>query len=118
MTDLYDARARLAAVESRRIAVKNELDNALAALRQVSGEWAGELAGAKEDLPLVVPQPGNVEEWAIAAQAQNLDLLIRRQAAAAAAREVDRLKAGHLPTLDLIARGNRQRTGGQSVWRR
>ena len=112
VTDLYDARARLAAAEERQIFAKNALDDALEALREVSGEWVGSLAGIKEELPLVVPDPAAVAEWTQAGREQNLSLQVQGLAVEVAAKEVKRLKAGHLPTLDLVARGNRERTGG------
>ena len=112
VTDLYDARARLAAAEERQIFAKNALDDALEALREVSGEWVGSLAGTKEELPLVVPDPSAVAEWTQAGLEQNLALQVQALAVEVAAQEVERLKAGHLPTLGLVARGNRERTGG------
>jgi outer membrane protein len=59
-----------------------------------------------------MPDPAAVEEWTRAGLEQNLGLQIQALAVEAAAQEVERLKAGHLPTLDLVAQGNRERTGG------
>lgn len=112
VTDLYDARARLAAAEGRQILAKNTLDDALEALREVSGEWEGNLAGIKKDLPLIAPDPATAEEWTRVGLEQNLALQVQAFAVAVAAGEVERLKAGHLPKLDLVARLNRQHTGG------
>jgi len=112
VTDLYDARARLTAAEERQIFAKNALDDALEALREVSGEWADSLAGTKKELPLIAPDPAVVEEWTQVGLKQNLGLQVQGLAVKVAAQEVERLKAGHFPTLDLVARGNRQQTGG------
>jgi len=112
VTDLYDARARLTAAEERQISAKNALDDALEGLREVSGEWVDSLAGTKKELPLVAPDPAAAEEWTQAGLKQNLGLQVQGLAVKVAAQEVERLKAGHFPTLDLVARGNRQRTGG------
>ena len=112
ITDVYDARARLAAAEGRQIIAKNAQDDALEALREVSGEWEGSLAGTREELPLVAPEPAAVEEWTQAGLEQNLSLQIQGLAVEVAGREVARRKAGHLPTLDLVAQRDRRRTGG------
>jgi len=112
VTDLYDARARLAAAEERQIYAKDALDDALEALGEVSGQWVGDLAGTKEDLPLAVPDPAAVAEWTQAGLEQNLGLQVQALAVEVAAQEVERLRSGHLPTLGLVARGNRQQSGG------
>ncbi len=112
VTDLYDAQARLAAAQEREITAKNAQDDAFEALREVSGDWVGNPAGIKEDLPLGPPDPATVDQWIEAGLAQNLALQVQALAVDVASQEVDRRQAGHLPTLDLVARGNRQRTGG------
>ena len=112
VTDLYDARARLAAAEERQIIAKSAMDDALEALREISGHGVEDLAGINEELPLVVPDPAEVEEWTKAGLAQNLGLQVQRLVVAVAAQEVERVKARYFPALDLVARGNRQRTGG------
>lgn len=112
ITDLYDAEARLSLAEAREIAAKNALDDALEGLREVSGEWVTDLARLEQEFPLIPPDPEDEQEWVSAALAQNLTLQARNQAVAVAAREVERRRAGQLPTVDLVARGNRQDTGG------
>ena len=112
VTDLYDARARLAAAEGRDILAKNDLDNAVQALREVTGDWTGELAGIRGELPLRPPAPPEVDPWIAAGLTQNLGLQAQEMAVAVSAQEVGRLKAGNYPSLDLVARSNRQKTGG------
>ena len=112
VTDLYDARARLAAAEERQIFAKSALDDAHEAVREVSGEWVGSLAKTRKDLPLVVPDPAEVSAWTQAGLEQNLQLQVQSLTVEVAAREVGRHKAGQYPRLDLVARGNRQNSGG------
>lgn len=112
VTDLYDARARLAAAEGRVILAKNDLDDAQQALRAVTGDWEGELAGIRGDLPLRQPDPADVDAWIEAGLAQNLSLQAQELAVAVAEQEVERLRAGNYPTVDLVARGSRDHTGG------
>lgn len=112
VTDLYDAQARLAAAQERQISAKNAQDDALEALREVSGDWVGSLAGTKKDLPLGPPDPTAIEQWIEAGLEQNLALQVQEAAVEVAGQEVKRRQAGHLPSLDLVARANRGRTGG------
>ncbi|MBT7596730.1 MAG: TolC family outer membrane protein [Gemmatimonadetes bacterium] len=112
VTDLYDAQARLAAAQEREFSAKDAQDDAFEALREVSGDRVANPAGIKEELPLGPPDPATVEQWIEAGLKQNLALQVQALTVGVASREVDRRQAGHLPTLDLVARGNRQRTGG------
>ena len=112
MTDLFDARARLDAAEARQIVVKHARDDALQGLSEVCGVRVERVAEIRQEFPLIRPDPADEEEWVEAALVQNLALQVQRRAVELAAREVMRLRAGHLPTLDLVLRGNRQRSGG------
>ncbi|MBT4100616.1 MAG: TolC family protein, partial [Gemmatimonadetes bacterium] len=112
VTDLYDAQARLAAAQEREFSAKDAQDDAFEGLREVSDNRVANPAGIKEELPLGPPDPATVEQWIEAGLKQNLALQVQALTVGVASREVDRRQAGHLPTLDLVARGNRQRTGG------
>lgn len=110
ITDLLDAKARLGTVTARKIEAQNMLDDALQALREVSGESIVTLAKLKEELPLVNPDPADVDLWIEGALKQNPALEVQRHAAEVARQEVARQKSGHYPTLDLVARHNWRET--------
>ena len=112
VTDLYDARARLATVEALVIETEDNWDDAVEALREVSRQVPASLAPLDSEVPLIPPSPSAFEMWVDAAQAQNPALLAQSQAVEIARHEVARQKSGRYPTLDLVARGNRERSGG------
>ena len=63
-------------------------------------------------IPLVGPDPDNLDNWMEAAPKQNFDVEAQRQAVEVAAKEIERQRAGHLPVLSLVARLNRDEEGG------
>jgi outer membrane protein len=54
-------------------------------------------------LQLEAPQPASQDEWIKNAQLHNYQIVIAQAAADLAAKEVDRNRGGHLPTVDLVA---------------
>ena len=112
ITDLYDALARLATVEALVIEAEDQWDDAIQALKEISDQIPASLEGLGEDLPLVPPSPTDVATWIEAADRQNPGLQAQREAVEVARQEVARQKSSRYPVLDLVARGNRERTGG------
>jgi len=112
VTDLYDAEARFGASESREIEAENALDDAYQALRVHTKQYITDLTPVREQMPLTTPDPADPEQWIKTALEQNLALLEKRQSLEVATQEVKRQKAGHMPTLDLVASRNRRDTEG------
>ena len=112
LTDLYDAEARYALSESREIEAQNALDDSFQALRAHTDQAIAHLTPVRDDMPLVAPDPADPEQWIKTAQEQNLKLEVLQQSLDVAIKEVERQKAGHYPTLDLVATGNRRDTSG------
>lgn len=111
ITDLYDARARMATTQARTIEVQNLLDDALQALQEVTGESITTLKLLRADVPLTPPQPADLASWVNGGE-QNPVITVRRQAVEVARLEVRRQRSGHYPTVDLIGRYNSQETSG------
>jgi len=112
ITDVYDARARLASVNAQLVKAETEYRDALQGLRQICGQAVSELPGLKEDVPIVMPDPSDPEAWVKLGIEKNLKLLSQQQDADIAKKEVSRQKAGHYPTVDLVGRAYRQDVGG------
>lgn len=112
ITDLHDAKARLATVRARTIEAENQLDDALQALRELTGEAVVDLSPLQRELPLVGPEPNEAQPWVEAALNQNLTLEVQRLTVKVAEKEVARQRAGHYPTLDLIGQYNDEETDG------
>ena len=113
ITDVEEAKAGFDLARADRIAAENALDTAREALRETSGEYHEDLAPLGE-MPLVTPEPADVDEWTKTALAQNLRLLAAGHDAKTARREIERVRAGHSPTLDAVGsyRRNDTTSGG------
>ena len=113
ITDVQEAQAGFDRAVAAQIAARNNVDNALEALRAITGSYFSELALLGATMPLVNPQPEEIETWTGAALEQNLDVQAARHAVENARREVQKRRAGHLPTLDMVARHSYFSTGGR-----
>ena len=102
-TDVEEAKAGFDRARAQVIAAENDLDTAREALREVTGEYHYELASLGQDLPLVVPEPADIDEWTRLALSQNLDVGAAELASRYAREEIRRQEAGRLPSVDLNA---------------
>lgn len=60
-----------------------------------------------DTIPLITPMPDNVDEWVASARRQNIDVLVKEKRVVVAGKEVSIQNSGHLPTLNLVGRMNR-----------
>lgn len=111
-TDYLDAKARMSEVKANKIAAENNLDDALQSLREIAGRGTSGIAGLREEIPLLSPDPNDIDTWNDAAIKQNPALGFQRQIVEAARQEVRRQEAGHYPYLNLEANYNRTKTEG------
>jgi outer membrane protein len=112
ITDEYEAQARSARVQADVIAANYALDDAYQALREIVGDAVSDVYSLKQEIPLIPPDPAQVDTWIDRAIESNLSLIGRNEAASVAEREVQRRRAAHYPTLDLVARRGNTDTGG------
>jgi len=106
-TDLRDAEARFELAKAQEIAADAELKVRRRALDAIVGERLPTLAGVRAGTRLEMPQPADVDRWVENAQANNLVVRQQQLALEIAGREVDKQRAGHYPTLDLVASAGR-----------
>src|SRR5882757_7035419 len=78
-TDVQEARASRDSANAIVISSKRSLASAQEALRVVAGELAdSNLAAPADDIPLIIPEPQNQEQWVQKAMEGNLDLAASR----------------------------------------
>lgn len=106
ITDVHEAQAAYDLAVAAELAAQSQVDNARENLREIIGRDPVALAALKEEVPLLPPEPAEINQWVETAQKQNLPLQAREAAARAAREEISRRKAGHYPTLDLIGNHN------------
>ena len=113
ITDVQEARAGFDRAFAAEIEARNNVDNTQEALREITGAYFSDLATLGETMPLLSPQPEEIETWTGAALEQNLNVLASQHAVDSARREIKRQQAGHLPTVDMVARHSMDETGGR-----
>ncbi len=102
ITDVHEAQAAFDQSRADLIQAENALDNAWEAQQEIIRQSVKELAPLAEQLPLNPPQPQNPEQWAEAAQAQNLSLKAANYGVDIARLNIDLQDSGDSPTLDLV----------------
>ena len=101
ITDVEEAEAGFDLSRAQRIAAENALDIAREALRETTGAYQERLAPLG-DMQLVMPHPADIDRWTETALERNLRLLAARHDTETARREIERIQAGHSPTLDAV----------------
>ena len=126
-TDLFDAEARFQQAVADVIAADNRIDNAVQALREITGDMTddmpgdmpdettgdarGDLATLGENAPLEPPQPASLEVWIERALANNRALKVENLNLEVAAVEIKKQRAARWPNLDLNLARNWRETG-------
>lgn len=103
ITDVHEAQSRFDLASAQEIAAQNQLEVARQSLAQIIGKEPEPLAGLREGVELQRPQPENIADWVAAAEAGSFGVQAQQLVREIAAREVERARAGHLPTVDLVA---------------
>lgn len=103
ITDVHEAQARYDQAVAQDILAENQLAISLEALRELTGQPHQQLQSLAASSPLVIPEPRDVNSWVQKALSQNLALKVSQKNLDIARDEVSRQRAGHYPTLDLVA---------------
>ncbi|MGH8509791.1 MAG: TolC family outer membrane protein, partial [Gammaproteobacteria bacterium] len=102
ITDVQEAQAGYDLAVAEEIRAQNQLDNAHDALREITGAYHKRLDVLTKEIPLILPDPADIEQWTAKALAQNLRISAASFASQTAHQEIRRQQAGHLPTLDIV----------------
>ena len=113
ITDVQEAQAGHDRAQASQISAENEVQNANEALREVTANYDVELAPLGENLPLVIPEPLDIEKWTTTAMEGNLALSAARMAADIAHEEIRRQYAGHYPSFDIVGGHSFNQQGGR-----
>jgi len=103
ITDVLEAQARYDLTVAQEITADNTLANTREALQEITGEYHENLKILRPEIPLLSPDPDSVDEWVKQADENNLQLVSARQTGEIARQEINRQRAGHYPTLDIVA---------------
>ena len=103
IVDAQEAQARFDLATAQEIAAESDLDVRERTLQAIIGREPGPLAPFRRNAEIPQPQPADMKQWAAAAEKDNINVQLQTATLEIATREVDRQRAGHYPTVDLVA---------------
>ena len=110
ITDTHEAQARYDLTSAQEIAALNDLTVRRQVLRAVIGKEPEGLKNLRPGVPLVRPQPDDIGKWVEMAESTSASVQVSQALYEIATREIERQRAGHYPTLDLVATRGRSST--------
>ncbi|HTX24646.1 MAG TPA: TolC family outer membrane protein [Steroidobacteraceae bacterium] len=108
ITDVKEAEAQHDSTAAAVIQAKRNLASMQEQLREITDQDYTTLAKPGDDMPLLTPQPADVQRWIDASMDQNLSLVSSRLAADAARDAVQVAFGGHLPSISISAQDLRE----------
>jgi outer membrane protein len=103
ITDTNEAQARYDLAIAQEIAGVNALEVAQRALQQIIVQFPDALTPLRSQVMIEQPQPNVMDEWVKGARGNNFVVRGNEAVMEIASREVERQRAGHYPTLDVVA---------------
>jgi len=101
ITDVHESQAAYDDAVAREIEAENLLSNTREDLRVITGRRHEHLAILAGQVPLIKPEPADIERWSETARQQNFSVIAGEYNVQSAREEVERRRSGHYPTLDL-----------------
>jgi outer membrane protein len=115
ITDTNEAQAKYDQIVAQEIATRNDYDNKVTALRAIIGRQPKALKKLGPGFEAMLPEPNQVDWWVDRALKENQNVQVFEKSYEIAKLEVDRQRAGHYPTVDLIGSYNVANYGGGSI---
>ena len=113
ITDTNEAQARYDLVVAQEIAAASDLEVKKRTLATLTGKMPGQLDSVNSKFEPSLPVPDDAGQWVNAALQGNPDLAGSRILEKIAEKEVEKRRAGHLPTLSVVASyGDNSASGG------
>jgi len=103
ITDVKEQQASYDVATANEIVAINDLSNKRETLRFIINTYPEDLKIAREDMPLVVPEPMNIDAWTEKSLQNNFSILSAKYSVDIAQSSYDGSKGGHYPTLNLNA---------------
>ncbi|MDN5752531.1 MAG: TolC family outer membrane protein [Nitrosospira sp.] len=116
IVDTHEAQTRFDLTHSQEIAARSVLEVRKRTLQQIIGRLPDNLARPDEAIsdPLSLKY-ANMQDWINVAEQNNLALKVQEAVYELAKRDVERARAGHYPTLDLVALYSDQKGVGGTI---
>jgi len=112
ITDTHEAQARFDLTVAQEIVAQNDIDTKIRALQQITGKVYSTLKPLRPRVKLSPPNPASMQTWVDLAEKQGYPVLIQEAGTEVANLQTRIARAGHYPTLDLVATyGQTEQTG-------
>lgn len=115
ITDSHEAQARFDLAVAQEIAAVSDLEVKQNQLLSIIGREPGALSRLRKDAEPGQPAPADMSQWVSAAEKDGINVQIQQALTEIAAREVDRQRAGHYPTIDLVANYGYAKSNTQGI---
>jgi outer membrane protein len=103
ITDVHEAQSRFDLANAQGIAAASDIEVKRHALSLITGGAPAELRRMRRDVAFAMPEPARMDDWVERAQTDGLAVLTQLANQEIAAREIERQRAGHYPSVDLVA---------------
>ena len=110
ITDVHEAQSRFDLATAQEIAARSDIEVKRHALAVITGRAPEALRGLRSEVAFTLPEPARMEEWVDRAQTESLTVLAQLANQEIANREIERQRAGHYPTVDLVATYGQNKT--------
>jgi outer membrane protein len=115
ITDTNEAQAKYDNIVAQEIQTQADYDNKVTALRAIIGRFPKDLKKLGPGLVPVAPEPNRLDYWVDRSLTDNLNVRVAQKNYDIATLQIDFAKAGHYPTLDLVASYGWTNYGGAAV---
>ena len=85
----------------------------MGSLREITGEYHRNISSLGSDLPLVTPEPPDIERWTDKALDGNLELKQARIETEVQKKEISKARSRYLPTIDIVGGHSFNKQGGR-----
>jgi len=101
ITDVKESQAQYDLSVASEIQAENLLTTTRETLRTIIGEFTTSLTTLANSIPLILPEPSNINDWVETALKNNLSLKSAKYQYAIAAKQISINRSGHYPSLNL-----------------
>lgn len=115
ITDVHDGQSRLDLARSHLVVAQSELDSKTAELGKIVDEVPEQLAALNPTVTIPSPQPNQQQPWVTQARDNHPAVRAAQAGLLVAETSVDKTRAEHLPTLDLVASLGENYSTGSTV---
>lgn len=116
ITDVLESQATYDNAVARLIQAEGDNDIFFESLRLLTDQIYPRIEKFSDELPIVMPEPADPDEWVRVALENNLQVEAARQGLVAARRNVRAVRSNRLPTLDGVASYSHSVQGGRNFF--